>query len=440
MTRSVALGLICLLSFAVDPVTAQSLQAQTARYIDSTNGLSLADAVSEALAREPSVRAARAAVDTARATRMQAAFRPNPMSSLEIRGEPGGTDSQTALQMQWPLDLFRRDARIGIADREVEIAEQSVAERRRRIASEARLRYGRAAAAVRDVDVADRLLALQTSLLDLMRRHVQEGASPPIERDRVEVQLRRLEADRALTAARADAAMVALGQAIGRANSVGLHLRDSIETVAPGPLLTQGDGATVRASEAGIRSRPDVAEAEARVRLADAHVIQARQEGRFDMSLFGSFMRMDQGFAQRGYSESGSLERVRGTFHYVSAGAMFTLPLLNRNQGGVAAATAQRIEAQVTLEATRIAANAEVASAVASEDHARRAVASMSAAVRLSRQNLYVITETFHLGGISLTDVLAEQREYLETERAYTETLLAAFEARTMLQRAIGEQ
>ena len=37
-------------------------------------------------------------------------------------------------------------------------------------------------------------------------------------------------------------------------------------------------------------------EAEARIRVADAQIDRARREGRFDLSLFGSYMRMDAGF------------------------------------------------------------------------------------------------------------------------------------------------
>jgi outer membrane protein TolC len=57
----------------------------------------------------------------------------------------------------------------------------------------------------------------------------------------------------------------------------------------------------------------------------------------------------------------------------------------------------------------------------------------------LARQNLAVVGQSYELGRTTVFDVIAEQRRYLELERAYTETLRAAYEARTALKRALGE-
>src|SRR5438552_175368 len=86
------------------------------RLIDSQNGLSLDDAVHQALEREPALRAARSDVDVAQGKRLQATLRPNPVISFEQRQQPTGTDNQTMAQVQWPLDLFRRPARLEAAD------------------------------------------------------------------------------------------------------------------------------------------------------------------------------------------------------------------------------------------------------------------------------------------------------------------------------------
>jgi cobalt-zinc-cadmium efflux system outer membrane protein len=151
-------------------------------------------------------------------------------------------------------------------------------------------------------------------------------------------------------------------------------------------------------------------------------------------------MRMDAGFPQRGFNESGGLEQIRGVFHYVSAGAMVTVPLGNRNQGEIAAAQAERVGAAARLDGVQLAAQAEVAGAEAQDTQSRRALALIDGSVRLARQNLDVLRQTYELGRATVSDVLAEQRRYLDVERAYTETLKAAYEARTALQRARGEQ
>jgi outer membrane protein TolC len=51
-----------------------------------------------------------------------------------------------------------------------------------------------------------------------------------------------------------------------------------------------------------------------------------------------------------------------------------------------------------------------------------------------------VVTQSYELGRLTVFDVLAERRRYLDVERAYTEALQAAFEARTALLVAMGER
>ena len=152
------------------------------------------------------------------------------------------------------------------------------------------------------------------------------------------------------------------------------------------------------------------------------------------------YMRMDAGFPQRGFSPSGSLERVQDVFHYVSVGAMVTLPVLSRNQGNVAAAEAERTGAAAQLEAARLTAQAEIASARSRDEYARQALQAYSDdAITLARQNLDVVRQTYELGRGTLLDVLNEQRRYLELRAAYTDVLREAYEARQTLKAALGE-
>jgi cobalt-zinc-cadmium efflux system outer membrane protein len=118
---------------------------------------------------------------------------------------------------------------------------------------------------------------------------------------------------------------------------------------------------------------------------------------------------------------------------------MVMLPLLNRNQGQVAAAQAERSGAEARLEAMELSARAEVAAAEARDAQAQRAVALYAGSARgLARQNLEVVAKTFELGRATVFDMLAEQRRYLEVEQAYTNALREAWEARAALKRGLG--
>ena len=405
------------------------------QYVDERAGLGLDTAIARAREREPSLRAVRSDIEAARGLQQQAGLHPNPTLTLERRDEPGGTDNLTSIGIQWPLDLFRRTGRVQTADRGLQATQLAVADRERLLIADVRMQYGVAAAAVRDALVADELVAAAQQQWDVVRARVEAGGTPPLERDLLEVELRRFEAGRLLTAGRADVAVVQLKQLLGMSPDEPLLLRETLETLVAGSTRVAASPAPISTA-----ARPDVREAEVRVTLADARIDQARREGRVDISLFGTYMRMDAGFPQQGIGAAGALERVRGQFNYVAGGAMVMLPLFNRNQGQVAAAQAERAGAEARREAAELAARAEVAAAQARDARAQRALSLYAGGVRtLARHNLNVLRQTFDLGRATVFDVLTEQRRYLEIELAYTTTLREAWEARAALKRALGE-
>jgi cobalt-zinc-cadmium efflux system outer membrane protein len=406
------------------------------RFLDPSNGLSLAQAIAAALEREPSLRAARSEVDVAQGQREQASLRPNPSVSVERRIEPGGTDDLTSFAVQWPLDLFRKGSRVAVADGEVATARFAVADRERLLSSEVRARNGEVLAAVRDLALLDEIAAATRRQYELLQARAAEGASPPLERDLTDVELRRLEAERLLQAGRAEAALLALKRAIGMTPDVPLTVRETLEDL----VHREAAAAAPPIRDAAVDERADVREAASRVDTAAAKIDRARDAGGLDVSVFGNLMRMDAGFPQRGFGPDGSLQRVRGLFNYFSLGAMITLPL-NHNQGDAAAARAEQSGAVMVHEAARLTARTEIETARVRDDYARQAVRVYSdGAEALARQNLAVVTQSYELGRLTVFDVLAERRRYLDVERAYTDALRAAFEARTALLVAMGER
>lgn len=424
------------LAWAV-PVLAQEAGTREpiARYIDERAGMGLDAAIARAVAQEPSLRAVRADVEVARAQRQQAELRPNPMLNVERRDEPGGTDALTTIGVEWPLDLFRRSGRIQTADRSVAVAQFGAEDRERILVADVRMQYGAAVAAVRELVVAEELVTAAERQLDLVRARVEAGSTPPLDRDLLDVEVRRLDAARLVAIGRVEVALVGLKRLLGMPPTEPLQVRDSLDTLI----------ASIGIEPSGVRGvtpdgRSDVREADARVALADALIDQAHREGRADVSVFGSYMRMDSGFPQQGIGPAGALERVRGRFNYVAVGATVSLPLLNRNQGQVAAAQAERLGAEARREAIDLAARAEVAAAQARDAQAQRAVQIYAGGVRdLARRNLDVVRQTFDLGRATVFDVLAEQRRWLEIEQGYTAAAREAWEARVALTRARGE-
>jgi cobalt-zinc-cadmium efflux system outer membrane protein len=428
----VAMLLSTVAAFAQPPAAS----AIAPRHVDSVNGLSLEQAIARAIDQEPSLRAARSQIDVARGMRVQSSLRPNPTVSFERREEPQGLDNQTMLSVEWPLDLFRRGARIAIADRQVTAAELAVADRQRLLAADVRTRYGVVLASLRGLTLFDDLVTATLRQHDLLRARVDEGATAPLDRDLVNVELRRLESERLLVAGRVEVALLELKRVLGMRADATLTVRETLEDL----VLRESAAASPVADAATLEQRADVRESAAQVEVADAKLDRAQREGRVDVSLFANYSRMNTGFPQRAFSSDGSLTPIRSVFHYVAAGAMVTIPVRNRNQGEIAAARAERSGAALAHEAARLTADGELAAARTRDDHARQAVKIYgSGAQGLARQNLAVVEQSFQLGRVTVFDVLTERRRYIDIERGYTDALRAAFEARTALNQAIGE-
>lgn len=441
MTQKMAMVILLVLlppraTWCAQSTATQPTADAQSRYIDPASGLTLGEAIAQALRQEPGIRAARTDIDVAAGRRQQAALRANPTITFERREEPGGTDNQTALGIELPLELFRRGARVAMAEREADVARFEVADRERRLAADVRARFGEALAAIRELAVLDDLVTATRRQLDLLAARAREGAAPPLERDLLDVEVQRLIADQRLQVGRVQATVVAAKRSIGLDPDAPLAFRETLETFVTREVSL---GVPDENAKQVVRARADVRAAEAKMRAADAKIRQSASEGRIDLSVFGTYMRMDAGFPQTGFAPGGALERVRGRFNYVAAGAMVMVPLFNRNQGAVAAAHAERLGAEAARDAAVLQARADLAAARIEHISATASVAQYRDRIRpMARRNLEVVAETFTLGRATVFDVLAEQRRYLEIERAYTDALRSAFEARTRLLLAGG--
>ena len=415
------------------PVPDAARSPRASKYLAPGSGVDIDGAVARALTGEPSLRAARHDVEGARGMRLEAALRPNPAITFVQQNEPGGLDRQSRLEVSWPLDLFRRSARIAVAEHDVDAATHALGDRRRQLAADVRSQYGVVAAAVRDLALLDDLAALVSRQHALVAARVTEGATPPLERDLLRVELQRLESERLLAEGAVETALIELKRLLGTAPDEPLRIAQALEQLVQQETPARASGALVE------ELRPDVKEAQSRVGAAEASIERARQEARPDVSVLATYMRMDAGFPQRGFAPDGTLEPVRGRFYNLALGVMMQVPLLDRNQGEIAAARARRAAASASLEAVQLTAAAESAAARARDAQAQRALALYTTeSLELARQNLTVVKQSYDLGRATVFEVLAEQRRYLELERSFTSVLAEAFQARQALRRATG--
>ncbi len=395
----------------------------TSRYVDARDGLTVQALVTLAYERAPSLQAVRARVGIAEGERQQAALRPNPSASVERREQFGGLDTQTAIGMTWPLDLFRRGARVSVADRAVRGAAFVVDNEVRVYGAMVREGASEVLAAVRQLEVMTRIAQFSRERLDLLSARVDAGAAPPLERDLADVEWRRAEADVFAWQGMADRALIALKALVGLTADTPLRLAAPLEVVAdtlvPAPMADLTEA---------IAARPDVQVLDEDVARAVAERARAASEGKVDLSLFGAYV-------QRGVGVAPSRERM----NEVMVGVMVDLPWRNRQQGAMAAAEASRRAAEAEAAAGRLDARAEIDAARVRDDVAARVVARYrDGLLALADRNLAVVRESWQLGRGTLFDVIEEERRYLALQTDYTSALREAVDARTALLRAWG--
>ena len=416
----------------------QVISANESRtYIDVERGLSMAQLVTIALERSPTVLAARARIEEARGERLQSNLRPNPSVMSDVREQIGGTDRQTMIGLNWPLDLFRRPARVAAAGERVELAEREAADVERMLAANVRTSAMRLMAAVRQLEVRLQVASTLAQFLELVRERAASGAAPPLERDMAAVDARRADAEVLRQRAATDAAYVQLKAVIGLAPSEPLVLQQRLEELT-GPSAFGADAATSSIDQL-VSSRPDILASERQVRSEASALELIKREAKPDVIVSASYMRMASGFPLFGLNAAGAPSPIHDVFHNVSVGATITLPWRDRRQGDIAAGAARIQAARFDTEARRLAASAEIESARARVRQLDAALAIYADTTRdLARKNVEVIRQSYALGRATLLDVLTEMRRLLETESAYTDVLIDTLQARSDLATATG--
>ena len=416
---------VCVLSVCVMLGRASAASAQE---------VTIEQLVAIALERAPELQTARTEAGVASGQMMQAGLRPNPMFATRHEHEPGGM-AITEVEVEWPLDLFRKPSRVAVARSQVDITSLSIRDRERLLASAVREQAGLLLAARRTLELTNEALTTTRRMRDLLDRRVTEGGSTKLDANLAAVEALRLEADAALATGELDAAMIELKALAGLEPDSPLMLTDSLEKLVASPMVPR------MTPVAAIEARPDLREAIARIGLADARAEEAARQARADVSVVGGYARNYFMFPQMGLDHRGAPVPIQNSFHTFTVGARVTLPLSNRNQGTMASARAERQGAEALFAARQRAARAEIDSALAREREAQRAVELYSTSVReLARQNVDVMLEAYDLGRFPLSDVLAEQRRYLDVESAYTSVLARAYTVRAAVARAFGER
>jgi cobalt-zinc-cadmium efflux system outer membrane protein len=381
---------------------------------------SLEETVMAALSRHPLVEAARARVDAARSERALATALPNPVGTIWVENAafPGQqfsapVNQETSTYVTWPLEpLLQRSSRTRYADEAVKVAEASLTLDRRHVAAQAVRAFFHVALAQALADEAEENRERLDRIADYNQARVDEGATAEGELLRI-----RLEVDRAatevafadveLTRARAELAPYLT---LVRTDAAGLPLLRVDVQSAPAPgrsLMPSLANLTARAREA----RPELVARRARVGAAAAatdveRTLVVRQMG----ATIGS-------------------KRVEGQSSMI-VGVGVAVPLFNRNQGGVARATSERLAAEQELAWTDRTVAADVQSAFESATRLSQQLDDLQQSFLTRAEEMQRLTlGAYEEGGATLLQLLDATRLLADARLTYTRALLAERES-----------
>jgi len=307
-----------------------------------------------------------------------------------------------------------------------------VGDRERRLSADVRLKAGDLLAARRNLDFTGELLDANQRALGLVRDRVQQGAAPTLDENLVLVEVNRLEASLSILKSRVEVLGLQLRLLAGMSPDEPFSLQGEL---APRPLTLDRAQALTQA----LAGRPDLLIARSEAAMAHAKIRREEAEGRWDARFNLGYQRQESGFPLNGLTDRGGTRPIQDTFNYVGGGVTIMVPVRNRNQGNVAAATAEAQAAERKREAAELIVRQEVAAAFAQLDAAQRALAIYSRGVRdVAGRNLGVVRQAYELGRIPVLDVIAEQRRYIDIEIGYTDALKLVYDAGIEIQRAVA--
>lgn len=375
--------------------------------------ITLEEAIAKAVEAAPSIRANEAAVDAARAGRVQAGVRPNPTVTVEgenlVGSGPYNVFGQAEITGTYSQTIERggkRDARVAYAERDISVAEALSRVARLELVSAVQRAFLDVVIAGYVVEIAETRLGVEIEMQrEALRRvrgykdplFVETSASARV----TQAQLNLVEARARQAGAKAALAAFWNGSA------------EDVETV--GEVLS------------GIPAARQLAVAD--VELAQAEVARA-----------SAAVSVEQTRATQDYTLSGGARFLRGT-NDVALVAGVTIPIgrFDRNQGNIARAQAEKLRIELTAEAQRLDRLRRLASLGAEADAARaRADAIVLEVYPQTTKALRQVRDGYARGGFNFRDMQGAADAIIQAQAEWLDAVTRYRDLQTEIDRLTG--
>ncbi|WP_338476414.1 TolC family protein [Pseudomonas khavaziana] len=387
-------------------VAAHAAQAQT---------LTLDAALQTAFANNPDLAAALWEIDIAQGGRQQAGLIPNPVVSWDAE-DTRRNSRTTSIKLSQTLELGgKRGARIDVAARAQDAAALTLEQRRNVLRAEVIESYYGALRAQERLDLAQRSMALAERGLVVANGRVTAGKSSPVEATRAQVQVSeiRLELNRA---------RIGLADAYRR-----LAARTGSAAIDFEAVATQNTSAPALPGAAQLLAR---LEQTAELRLAELSIVQ--NEASVSLEKAQRIPDLDVSIGSQ-YDAS-----VRERVNLV--GVSMPIPLFNRNQGNILAASRRTDQARDLRNATELRLRTETRQALDLWQTADTEVRAFNQQILPAAQSAVdSATRGFEMGKFNFLDVLDAQRTLIAARTQYLTATAQATDAWVRIERIYGD-
>jgi cobalt-zinc-cadmium efflux system outer membrane protein len=387
-------------------LVASAAQAQT---------LTLNSALQTAFANNPDLAAAQWEIDITQGGRQQAGLIPNPVLSWDAE-DTRRNSRTTSIKLSQTLELGgKRGARIDVASRAQDAAALTLEQRRNTLRADVIDNYYGALRAQERLDLAQRSMAVAERGLGVANGRVAAGKASPVEATRAQVQLSemRLELNRA---------QVGLTDAYRRLAASTGNAGADFQVVA-----TQPQSTPPLPPVAQLLTR---LEQTTELRLAELNILQ--NEASVGLEKAQRIPDLDVSIGSQ-YDAS-----VRERVNLV--GVSMPIPLFNRNQGNVLAATRRADQARDLRNATELRLRTETRQALDLWQTANTEVRAFNQQILPAAQSAVdSATRGFEMGKFSYLDVLDAQRTLIAARNQYLTATAQATDAWVRIERIYGD-
>lgn len=407
--------------------------ASSGQYIGQ-DGLNVERLVESAGSRRADLLAARQRLVIAEGRLRQAGLLPNPVFSTEY-GSPrflgGESEYDFSAGLSQTIELGgKRGKRRAVAELELQQVRFEISTIERQIAVEIRRDYTKAIAAARQLDVVERLLAADAELLRVTEARLNEGDVAPLDLNLVRVESERLRVQRIEARNELETALLRIRTLIGF--DVTEPLRLAPQSDRP-PRLDLGlSDLTAKA----LNDRSDLRAARLGEQIGSARLSLARAQSAPDVTPSVRFGR-SRSFLDLPASAGGGM--ANSVDSELTVGVSIGLPVFDRNQGGVASATGEQVQATRNREFLEATIKRDVAVAYSQyRAAAEKLVLYTTQIMPRAEANLQTVRAAYNAGEFSVFEVVNEQRRLNENVTNYNRALEEYYTTLTALEAAVG--